>query len=411
MKFLGIVLGVGIHTIAMIAYAEFDIAVGTEARIFTEKAFDGYRESGALLSQLDYSTNLYDNQSFDLDIIALYDELDDNRRFVNISELKWSYFSGQWEYRIGFDTIFWGVVESVNLVDVVNPRIIVEDPEGDSKFGQLMVNLRYQWADSTVDFYILPGFREVEYPAEGQLLSAALPIDKDSAVYESSKENERIDFAIRYATIFNSLDMALSHFSGNSREPIFESGLVPGGVDGVKLGLIPHYFVIDQTGLELQYLVGNTAYKMEGISRQEDGDRYTAIVGGLEYTQTGIFGTSVDVGWVAEYLFDDRGRESPGFIEHDYGLAARINFNDPKRTLALIKVLYDPHSDEAIYGIEGSIRLTSNITLSLDSQIFEAKNTEIDNFSDILNMLNSETDKLSQFNKHDYIQFRLMYYF
>ncbi|MES2673578.1 MAG: hypothetical protein V4660_05030 [Pseudomonadota bacterium] len=400
---------IGLIFISTQVRAEFDASIGYEARVFTEKKFSGLGESAALLFEIDYSTSIGDNQAGDAKIDVLYDEIDENRRFVNVAELKWSYYAGQWEYRLGVDTVFWGVVESENIVDIINPRNIAADPEGDTKLGQAMINMRYSFGSSTVDAYILPGFREPIYADFGEILSPLLPIGE--ATYESSSENQRIDSAVRFATIMGDLDIALSHFSGNSRVPIFKSGLINGGVDGVRLGLIPNYYVIDQTGLELQYLSGNSAYKLEAISRHEDSERYAAAVFGIEYTSTGVLGTKVDVGWVGEYLFDDRGNEAPGFYEHDYAVAARINFNSPNSAIALLKAVYDPHSGETIFALESSFRFSQNILISFDSQFIDAKEPEIQKFSDVLELLNSDDDKLSQFNHHDYIQLRVDFYY
>ena len=386
--------------------------IGIENRAFIDGDVAGHKFSTAIRGQVDYTKEPFESQSIDIDVDFLFDDLDHSRRYINIAELRWSFFpANSWEYRVGYNTVFWGVVESVNIVDVINPRIIVDDPEGDSKFGQLMANARYMNGDQTLDIYVLPGFREVEYSDANQLLSPLLPISEESAIFESSRENNRVDFAARYATLINDFDIAISYFNGNSREPVFQSALVPGGVDGMRLGLVPHYYLIEQAGLEFQYLHGNTAYKLEVISRHENHERYSAAVTGLEYTQTGIFGSVVDVGWVGEYLFDDRGDDAVPFTEHDYLFASRINFNDADRTTALIKVLYDPRSDEAIWGFETSFDLMPDLKLSIDSQFFIAEDKPRETFYEALTLLSDSGNKISQFRKHDYLQLKIQYYF
>ena len=104
------------------------------------------------------------------------------------------------------------------------------------------------------------------------------------------------------------MDIAISHFSGTSREPRFLPS--PNEINA----LVPLYEVIDQTGLEIQYLLDNLAIKGEVISRSGNGDRYTAATYGFELTQVGFLQTRMDLGWVVEFNHDDRLESSLLFL-------------------------------------------------------------------------------------------------
>ena len=84
-----------------------------------------------------------------------------------------------------------------------------------------------------------------------------------------------MDFAFRWSNYFDQLEVAISHFSGTSREPRFILSN-----ENLK-ELVPLYEVIDQTGFEFQYLLGSFAIKSEIISRSGQEDRFTAATYGF----------------------------------------------------------------------------------------------------------------------------------
>src|SRR5690606_15671470 len=100
----------------------------------------------------------------------------------------------------------------------------------------------------------------------------------DQAVYESSREQRRIDAALRWSHYIGPWDLGLSHFHGTGREP----RLLPGVDGGGQPVLVPHYDVIHQTGLSLQRIAGDWLWKLELIRRSGQGDTFTAAVGGFE---------------------------------------------------------------------------------------------------------------------------------
>ena len=140
---------------------------------------------------------------------------------------------------------------------------------------------------------------DLTFAGEKGRLRLPFPIDRNSAQYESSAENLRTDFAIRWSQYYQDLELALSHFSGTSREPEFKAALK----NNTNL-IIPYYEVIDQTGLEVLYIVGGLAFKLESISRSGQGDRFSAATSGFEYTQVGILSSSPDLGWLFEFNHD-----------------------------------------------------------------------------------------------------------
>ena len=100
-------------------------------------------------------------------------------------------------------------------------------------------------------------------------------VDTDRPHYLSAAKNKRMDLPLGGAIIFDQLEVAISHFSGTSREPRF---ILTN--ENLK-ELVPLYEVIDQTGFEFQYLLGSFAIKSEIISRSGQEDRFTAATYGF----------------------------------------------------------------------------------------------------------------------------------
>jgi len=69
------------------------------------------------------------------------DQTDDQRTHFDIRELIWMMRGNTWEIAAGVGRVFWGVTESQHLVDIINQTDLVENPDGEDKLGQPMVNL------------------------------------------------------------------------------------------------------------------------------------------------------------------------------------------------------------------------------------------------------------------------------
>ena len=174
------------------------------------------------------------------------------------------------EIKFGISKEFWGVTETTHRVDIINQTDFTEGFDGEEKLGQPMmkVSLEKEWG--VLDIYALFSFRERQFSGQEGRLRLPLIIDKNESIYESSAKNKRTDFAARWSNYYDQLDIAISYFSGTTREP----RLIPSGRKDKPL--ISYYETIDQFGLELLYLIGSLAIKVEAISRAGQGDRFSA---------------------------------------------------------------------------------------------------------------------------------------
>ena len=212
------------------------------------------------------------------------DSTDPERTHADIREAHYLYVHGDWEWRIGVAKVFWGVTESQHLVDIINQTDLVENLDTEDKLGQPMIETTWLQDWGALQFYVLPGFRERTFPGRKGRLRTGLVVDTDEEEYESGAEENHVDWALRLKAQFGPVDLGLSHFNGTSRVPELRPSLnTSGGAE-----LIPYYGLIDQTGLDLQAILGNWTWKLESILQTKKGQDFTAAVGGFEYTFYGI---------------------------------------------------------------------------------------------------------------------------
>ncbi|HHJ80455.1 MAG TPA: SPOR domain-containing protein [Candidatus Tenderia electrophaga] len=319
---------------------------------------------------------------------------DDARNHADVRELMWINAMGDWELRLGVGKVFWGVTESVHLVDIINQVDLVESPDREEKLGQPMLNLSRFTDWGTWELFVLPLFREQTFAGVNGRLRGPLVVNTDlDALYESDDRDKHVDLAVRWSHYIGDWDIGLSHFSGTSRAPGFVPVL---NAFGQPEYLLPLYNLIEQTGLTLQALLGDWAWKLEATSTKEKNQRYTQSVVGFEYTHVGVFESSMDLGLLLEYIYDSRGELAPGPFEDDVMLGTRWVFNDMQSSEILVGVIADLDGGANSTIIEASRRLGQSWKLALEyrgSSSLEA------------------TDPIYMLRNDDYFQLELGYFF
>lgn len=390
----------GSRVVRIILFISFCNAVLAEVKIYGEASYENryFVEEGLFgqdkshssftLSPEFYFESEDQKTSFTFKPKIRRDSVDNERNLFDIQDFSLVKVQDSYETRIGIRRDFWGVTETVHRVDIINQTDQVESFDGEDKLGQPMINLSLEREWGTLDLYVLIGFRERTFAGEKGRLRLPFPIDRNSAQYESSAENLRTDFAIRWSQYYQDLELALSHFSGTSREPEFKAALK----NNTNL-IIPYYEVIDQTGLEVLYIVGGLAFKLEAISRSGQGDRFSAATAGFEYTQVGILSSSLDLGWLFEFNHDDRYKDSP------IALGARLTFNDLYDSQILSGVIRNEETGETNVFVEASRRVRNCCRLSFESVYFnEGTNS------------NSVQKTFEYLKQDDFARFEFIYY-
>ena len=355
-----------LSSISLSFASEWSGYISGEYRNFTDSPADPEQHGNnlSLSIQPEYFTDWDNgNQSFTFVPFVRWDENDAERTHADIRELTWLKAANTWELRVGIRKLFWGVTESQHLVDIINQTDLVEASDGEEKLGQPMINLALIKDWGTVDLFILPGFRERTFPGDDGRLRSPLPVDTDNAIYESSQEDRHIDYAARWAHALGDWDIGVSYFNGTSRDPRF----IPN--TGVT-ALIPVYDLIEQWGVDVQATLDNWLWKLEVINRSGQGDSYSAMSGGFEYTFYGITGSQYDLGIISEIMHDDRGDNATTPFEDDVLLGGRLTLNDEQSTEFLMGVIFDSNDSTRLFSLESSRRFGDNWKATLEGQAF-----------------------------------------
>ena len=293
-----------------------------------------------------------------------WDSVDDERNLVDLQEAYWAWQGDSLEVLAGANTVFWGVTESAHLVDIINQTDAAGDIDGEDKLGQPMVNLAWQQDWGLISAYVMPYFRERNYPGAEGRLRTPLPVDSDRAVYESSREESHADVALRYSHYVGDVDIGLSLFRGTSREP----RLIPADDSAV---LLPHYDLVDQVGVDLQYTRDAWLWKLEAIARNGYAETFAAAVGGFEYTFYQVGRSAADVGVLLEYQYDGRNELEPFTIaDNDIFVGTRLALNDIQDTSILAGIAYDTVTGETFFNVEAERRIGDSIALELRARAF-----------------------------------------
>ena len=305
---------------------------------------------------------------------------------------------GEWELRLGIDRLFWGVVESRHLVDIVNQIDLIEHPNEKTRIGQPLAYLTWSADWGVVELLGLPYHRARTFPGRHGRLRGSLIVDDSFREYESSSGKWHPDFAARFSHSVGLVDFGVSAFLGTAREPFF--GLCTDCGD--QPALYPIYDQIRQFGLDTQLTTGPWLFKLETIRRsgarnllnmEED---FTAFVLGGEYSFYSLWNSDTDLTLFAEWDRDGRGRRATNFFENDLFLAARLALNDVQSTELFASVLNDMGRDQRIFTVELSRRLTDTWSINLEAIAI----------SDI-----DEADLYYDLRRDSFVQFNLNYSF
>ncbi len=294
---------------------------------------------------------------------ARVDGQDEERTHADIREAYWRYIGDDWELLVGFNREFFGVTESRHLVNIVNQIDQVEDVDEEDFLGEPMINLAIQQDFGRFSFFVMPGVRERTFPGRSGRLRTPLPVDQDSAKYESNLGRASVDFLARYSHFIGDWDVGLYYFYGTGREP----RLLP-NAKGTRL--IPFYDQIHQVGVDVQYTTDAWLWKFEGIAREGQGEPFGAVVGGFEYTLYQILESAADLGLLAEALYDGRNPDEapPTPFDNDVFVGMRLALNDFQDTSVLAGTVIDLLDGTTSFRIEAERRLGDAMKFELESQ-------------------------------------------
>ena len=211
-----VVSSTAVGALDLMSWGEWSGYGGFEARGFTHDPLDPAQESNSwsvMLKPELYASWDDGRESFVFVPFVRWDAHDARRSHFDVRELFWEKVGNAWELRIGVGKVFWGVAESQHLVDIINQTDLIENPDGEDKLGQPLVNLTVVRDWGTLDFFVLPGFRERTFPGRRGRLRSLPHVDTDQVSYQSSREDTHVDFAARWSHYIGAWDFGLEFAS------------------------------------------------------------------------------------------------------------------------------------------------------------------------------------------------------
>lgn len=387
----GLVFLLAIHTEVQ---AEWDTRgnVSVQLQYFPNDALHeaNQRINLSLAGEVELYRSIGENGSLTITPFARIDQHDDERTHVDFREFIYSHVSDTWEARVGIGKVFWGVAESINLIDIINQFDTVENDDTSAKLGQPMINflISRDWGD--IDLYVLPGFRERTFPGINGRPRPITVLDVNNTSYESDAEERHIDFAARISGVAGQWDLGAHIFHGTARTPLFR-------FNGASNSVVPFYFQSTQVGLDVQATLESWLLKAELIYQSGDEIKdHASLVSGFEYSFFDIRSTGADLGLVAEWLYDEREEQSPQPFQNDALVGLRLALNDEQSLEGLLGVIADLDSGGHLITLEGSRRFGSNVKTSLLMTLFQ----------------NGDDDmSFSEFDREDNLQINVAYFF
>jgi hypothetical protein len=383
----------------LVTHAELLGYVGLQARAYPMSATEPEQGSETVSAVVapEWFTQWNDgDDSFNIKAFYRYDSLDEERNHGDLREFYWQHVGADWELTVGINTVFWGVTESQHLVDIINQTDFVESADGEDKLGQPMIHFASIQDWGVVDVFVLPHFRPREFAGvDGRLRSIPATLNNKEQ-YQSDKQDEHIDYALRWSHYLGDWNVGLSWFQGTSREPLYRPI-----IHGNSLALAAYYPLIEQSGIDAQYISGDWLWKLEAIHRRGLGhslaEDISASTTGFEYTFTAINSRFWDLGMLLEYSYDSRSTAQAGVFQNDVFSGGRLSLNDIASTAILFGIsqdLDDRNSRSAV--IEASTRLGDTVRLIGEIYHFRSKQTD---------------DPLYSIRRDSYMELGLEYYF
>jgi hypothetical protein len=337
---------------------------------------------------------------------------DPEYHLISLDDVYVEAIAERFEFRVGYQTFFWGTVESTNIVDILNQRDYTGDFLDPDKLGEPSARARILLGESRWDLFLFPSFTRAPLPGEANrfnFFDGSMEIS-ENPIYTGGAGRYRQQFAARWERSILSADVGLAYFNGYEKFPILY--MAP---DETEAGSL--YYEMQQISADLQMSLGSWLIKGEALYQNTgiadsvvrdavlpDGssasvdlvpDNHSAFVAGWEYTFFGLIGQS-DLGVFSEYLYDsEQSADAITFrpFQNDVFGGFRWSRNNQGEAEWLAGLMWDVKHGTQLWRIEYSERYFERFNLSARMDLIHAKSP----------------DPLAVFNNDDRLSLKIAY--
>jgi hypothetical protein len=266
---------------------------------------------------------------------------------------------GEADFLVGSTILFWGQTEIYNPVDIVNSRDFSRGLQRSEKRGAPMARLSWPAGPGQLDVMAVDFVQNI-YPERPLRERIAPAVNNSKPTFSGKAKQSDLATALRWSGYVGDLDIGVSWFRGTGNAP----RLLP-QADGT---MTPDYSRVTQAGVDLQYLMGETAVKGEVIHRSGQYDTtgmaktYRAGVIGVERTIYDFDGAGRDMVLIGEYAYDSRKLKAHSGFQNDIAVGARFLWNDVEDTEVMALVIRDLDNGAQTTSISASRRINDEIT-------------------------------------------------
>jgi hypothetical protein len=293
------------------------------------------------------------NHHWRLNVFGRADVRDRRQSHAELREATWAWRPNQtWDVRGGILADEWGFTESNTVIDIVNQRDQLEAPNGDAKLGQPGLSLASRLPAGRLTVYALPWHRTWRFAGSAGRFRPPVKLDEDE------RANATPAWAAHWDLKKRRFEIGLSQFKGVSREP---------AIDAAAVGFRAIYPVVHQTGAALQLVLGTGLLKADLVHvRSRERPSFTGFTVGGELPVT-LGATDLTV--LAEFTYDQRGRDAPTGLDRDLLMAARWSANNAAGTEATAGSMIDMRSGAQTLRASISRRLSAAWRWTAESHV------------------------------------------
>lgn len=358
-----------------------------ESRVFTDDDNDTTIDENYGLASRLQATHSHGDFEEKFSIFSRVDRKDSSRSIFIIEELHWSYYKDAWSITIGHQILNWSATEAFHPADAINSRNYDSNIENAEKFGEPMVNLKWEASFGTLSFYFFPYTQNVNLPADSNRLgfqsSQGLVVNEPIWV---DADGERVDdnFIPQYGAKFDftvkSADISLYALNMNDR---FIFGRLVDTFFGSPTGATLLYLPLRQYGFTVQAVMDAWVFKIEtaykdfinpdlkfsytpSIYDEIEKEDHSQIAWGIEYGWAHKDGKESTVILEGQQIFgvEDDIAATYNIFQNDVLLGYRFAFNDINSKELFFSVITDlERKNENLFSASYQQRLTDVWTI------------------------------------------------